>query len=143
MIVTVTNADIVLISHTATPEFNIPGRNPTWNASTWSSKGGQLVGTTSLDCHQLLWPGTASWPSSQKTILVTPKWWKFLKFTLIQYFPHPCWFLPYKVLVCSVRTLKMFFLLLVLMTNVHFGSLGLIADFQIFQTVQQKSGEAL
>ena len=51
------------ISRKATSKFNILRITPTWNASTWSSKWGQLVWTTFLDCHRQLRPGTATWLS--------------------------------------------------------------------------------
>ena len=35
---------------------------PTWNASTWWSRWGQLIWIINLDSHWLLLPGAASWP---------------------------------------------------------------------------------
>ena len=67
----VTKLENVQISLKATSKLNFPGTTPTWNASTWRSRWGELILTTYLDCCRHLWPGTTRLPL-QKILLCTP-----------------------------------------------------------------------
>ena len=83
-----TNVEYVLMSLTFTSIFYIPGKTITFNVSTWSSRWGPLIWTTSLDWRKLVWPWTASWPlhkdhSGHTEVLKTSKLWHGFKFSPI------------------------------------------------------------
>ena len=76
----VTNVEYVWMSLKVSSKLNIPGIPPTWKASTWSSRCGQLIWMTVLDSRGLLWPGAASWPlhktqSAYTEVLTTSNMW--------------------------------------------------------------------
>ena len=69
-------------------KFYIPWITPSWNASTWSPRWGQLIWMTLLDCRGLLWPGTTNWPlhknhSGYTEVLTIFKFWNGFKISPI------------------------------------------------------------
>ena len=77
------------MSRRAASQFNILGITPTWNASTWSSRWGQLIWTMFLDCRQHLWSrSTARWllhkiHSGNTKVLEISKLWHGFKISPI------------------------------------------------------------
>ena len=70
------------MSRKATSKFNIPGITPTWNASTWASRGG----STGMNNVFGLLPTFLTWDSkltyTQKDIMGTPKQRKFQNYDM-------------------------------------------------------------
>ena len=61
----VRNVEYVWMSRKVTSKYDMPGIPLTRNASTWSSRRGQVIWMTVLDSCGLLWPMELSWPLHQ------------------------------------------------------------------------------